>query len=75
MAKASKELLERLHEATATLLLEKVESGEATASEIAQAVKMLKDNGIDSMDPGDGPIGGLKESLSVRLPFTDPTAH
>ena len=78
MAKASKDLLERLHEMTAQHLLDRIESGEATASEIAQAVKMLKDNGIDTSDPGDSPIGGLQDSLSDKLPFTttdDPVAH
>lgn len=78
MGRASNELLEKLHNSVAEHLLEKVESGEATASEIAQAVKFLKDNGIDVSDPGESPIGGLAGSLSKRVPFTDPsdpTAH
>lgn len=73
MARAPTDLLEKLHNATAQLLLDKVESGEATASEIAQAVKMLKDNGIDVSDQGDTPIDGLGQSLSSRLPFSDPS--
>ena len=78
MAKASKDLLEQLHEMTAKHLLERIESGEATASEIAQAVKMLKDNGIDTSDPGDSPLGGVAESLADKVPFTstdDPVSH
>lgn len=73
MAKASNQLLENLHCAIGTHLLEKVESGEATASEIAQAVKFLKDNGIDVADPGNSPVGSLAGALSSKVPFTDPT--
>ena len=76
--KASKDLLERLHEMTTQHLLARIESGEATASEVAQAVKLLKDNGIDTSDPGEGPMGSLKESLADKVPFTstdDPVSH
>lgn len=78
MAKASKELLEKLHEHTAQLLLDRIESGDATASEIAQAIKMLKDNGIDTADPEKTPLGGVASSLSDRVPFSstsDPISH
>jgi hypothetical protein len=78
MAKASKDLLERLHEMTAQHLLDRIDSGEATASEIAQAVKMLKDNGIDTSDSGESPLGGVASSLADKVPFSaagDPTSH
>jgi hypothetical protein len=78
MAKATKDLLETLHGAVAKLLLDKVESGEVTASEIAQAVKMLKDNNIDVSPTGEHPLDHLAGSLSDRLPFSstgDPTVN
>jgi hypothetical protein len=78
MAKATNDLLETLHEAVGTHLLGKIKTGEATASEIAQAVKFLKDNSIDVSDPVGTPIEGLAASLTSRVPFTDPsdpTAH
>jgi hypothetical protein len=75
VAKASKDLLERLHEKTAQHLLDRIDSGEATASEIAQAVKMLKDNGIDTSDPGESPLGGVAESLADKVPFTNTDDH
>lgn len=74
---ASKELLEQLHEAIGTHLLSRIESGEATASEVAQAVKFLKDNGIEAVPTDDNPLGKLTSSVK-SLPFTDPsepTAH
>lgn len=69
--RATNELLEKLHERTAMLLLERIESGEATASEIAQAIKMLKDNGIDTAKPGESALGDVADSLASRVPFTD----
>ncbi len=75
---ASKELLEKLHEMTAQHLLDRIESGEATGSEIAQAVKMLKDNGIETNTGSESPLDGVADRLSDKLPFTstdDATAH
>ncbi|GGX91246.1 hypothetical protein GCM10007160_18430 [Litchfieldella qijiaojingensis] len=77
MSTASKELLEKLHNAVGKQLLERIESGEATASEFAQAVKFLKDNGIEAVPTDDSPLGQLSSSVS-KLPFTnpdEPTSH
>lgn len=48
MAKANNDLLENLHNAVASDLLAKVQSGEATASELSAAIKFLKDNGVEA---------------------------
>lgn len=75
---ASKELLEQLHNAVGEKLLERIESGQASASEFAQAIKFLKDNGIESIPTGDNALGALEGALSTRLPFTetdDVTTH
>lgn len=42
------DLLKQLHTLTITALLDKIKSGEATASDLTVAVKMLKDNGINA---------------------------
>lgn len=77
MAKASNDTLNELHGAVAQHLLDRVYSGEATAAEVGQAVKMLKDNGIEAIPKPHNPLGQLSTSMS-NLPFTDPddvTAH
>lgn len=76
-SKASESLLEELHGTVAKQLLTRIQSGEATAAEFAQAIKMLKDNGIDSEPTKSSPLGQLGSSLD-NLPFTDSddvTAH
>jgi hypothetical protein len=44
--RATDALLGELHDAVARDLLKKVRTGEATAQELAAAIKFLKDNGI-----------------------------
>ena len=61
-------ILEKLHEHTALLLLQKIESGAATAAELSAAIRFLKDNGIECIPTPENPIG----ELASRLPeFTD----
>lgn len=67
---ASEEVLGRLHELVAIELTRRIESGEATAADIAQALKMLKDNNISAIPTGDNGLGQLVGSLKDRLPFT-----
>lgn len=69
---APKELLEALHAAVGEQLLARVRSGEATASDFAQAIKFLKDNGIEAIPTGNNALGALEGALKDRLPFTDP---
>ena len=59
-----KQLIDSLHEAVTQQLLLRVQSGEATASELSVAVKFLKDNGA-SLDVimAESPMASLLEDL------------
>ena len=61
-------LMDVLHEAVTNELLARVQSGEATASELSVAVKFLKDNGA-SLDviTAESPMAGLLESLPFNV--------
>ena len=65
--KADEELLALLHNAVANALVEKVKSGEATAAELAAAIKFLKDNGITAVLAPDSPMRSLVDELD--MPF------
>jgi hypothetical protein len=60
---ATEETLSNLHEKLAKELLRKIESGEATASELSVAVKFLKDNSIEAEFIQDSPIANLLSAL------------
>ena len=62
--KTEKQLMESLHDAVTKDLLMRVQSGEATASELSVAVKFLKDNGA-SLDviTAESPMANLLENL------------
>lgn len=51
----SEEILKNLHDAVGKLLLARVASGEASPSDISNAIKFLKDNGINC-DGGSNPV-------------------
>lgn len=72
---ASKELLEMLHAAVGEKLLARIQSGEATASDFAQAIKFLKDNGIEAIPTGNNALQRLGETLASQLPFTEPSDY
>lgn len=61
------EIMKNLHEALAQELLDRVNSGEATASDLSVVRQFLKDNGIDSVPKKGDPL----ERLSHTLPFTE----
>lgn len=63
------ELLVKLHEATLKAILEKVESGEATAQELNVARQFLQDNGIQSLLESTPEGKGFLEAMG-KLPFT-----
>ena len=69
---APKDLLEALHRVVGEQLLAKIESGQANASDFAQAIKFLKDNGIEAIPTDNNALGALEGSLRDRLPFSDP---
>lgn len=60
---ATEELLGMLHEAVASDLLQKVQSGEATAQELSAAIKFLKDNNVEALAVEDSPLNKLAKSL------------
>lgn len=66
----TEKVMEDLHGAVASSLLDRVQTGEASASELAVAVKFLKDNGIDSNIKPESPL----LNLATSLPFQDPDA-
>ena len=55
--------LELLHENLAVELLNKVKSGEATASEMNVARQFLKDNGIEGLPVDNSPLKALVDEL------------
>lgn len=62
-SKASKELLAALHEAVGKELLDRIRDGGATGADISNAIKFLKDNGIEA-DPAVNPtVSSLASSL------------
>lgn len=61
--KASKDILEALHNAVAVDLLGKIQSGEATAAELSAAIKFLKDNGVEALAAPNSPMGNLLDAL------------
>ncbi len=57
-------ILDELHVSVAKDLLQKVKSGEATASELSVATKFLKDNGADhEVVTSESPMANLLEAL------------
>jgi hypothetical protein len=58
-----KKLLEELHSALVSTLLEKIRAGEATAADFGVARQLLKDNGIDCSPSKGSPMTKLYEIL------------
>ena len=57
-------ILDDLHNSVATDLLNRIKSGEASASELSVAVKFLKDNGaVYDVITAESPIANLLDSL------------
>lgn len=72
MSKATQEALNELHGLVATVLAARLKDGTATAADIAQATKFLKDNGIEvGVVPANSPLGQLQQSVADKLPFPD----
>ena len=60
----NRDILDALHGAVAHYLLNRVKSGEATASELSVAVKFLKDNNANlDVITAESPLANLLESL------------
>lgn len=84
MSRATENQLDGLHELVTSTLIEQIRQYKMGAVKdangvplpmppalLAQAIKMLKDNGIDS------PVRaqGIRDALAGRLPEFDPEAH
>jgi len=63
---ASENELGLLHAAVATHLREKIASGAATASDISNAIKMLKDNSITCIVEEGSELGELSKQLAAK---------
>ena len=61
--KARKEVLEELHGTVAVELLNRIRNGEARPADIANAIKFLKDNGIEGLPVAGSPLGNLVNSM------------
>lgn len=63
MSKASENELGALHGIVARSLAERIASGEATASDYANAIKLLKDNNITCAADENDELAALKNAL------------
>jgi len=63
--KAPQEALENLHSQVARELSDRIATGEASSADMSNAIKFLKDNGIEGLAIQDSPLGHL---INV-LPF------
>ena len=61
--KAPQETLETLHSQVALELSERIASGEASSADMSNAIKFLKDNGIEGLPVQDSPLGQLVNVL------------
>lgn len=66
------QVLADLHTKVAQQLIERIESGQASAAELSVAVKFLKDNGIDADKLTNPALGKLADT--IQLPFDDEEA-
>jgi hypothetical protein len=63
-------VLHKMHRALNRALLARIESGEATAAELAVAAAVLRTNGVISL-PEDDTVEQLRAKTMLSLPFTD----
>ena len=61
--KARKEVLEELHGTVAVELLNRIRNGEARPADMTNAIKFLKDNGIEGLPVAGSPLGNLVNSM------------
>jgi len=60
---ASKEILGDLHSAIAAELLQRVQTGEASAAELSTAIRFLKDNNIEAIAADNDGLTALMKAL------------
>jgi hypothetical protein len=66
----NKQILEAIHSALAQELLQKIQSGDATPSDLSVARQFLKDNGIDATPDASQPM----LNLAKIMPFDEEEA-
>lgn len=64
--KATFDLLEQLHGLLAQEFIDRIKEGKATSGDLAAAVRLLKDNGVDARATDSGELEGR---LAGLLPF------
>lgn len=65
MSAATKELMDLLHGTVAQELLDRIKEKTATAADISNAIKFLKDNGIEAVLGKGGKIDSLARQFPV----------
>ena len=63
MSKAPQETLENLHSQVARELSDRIATGEASSADMSNAIKFLRDNGIEGLAIQDSPLGHLVNVL------------
>lgn len=63
MSSKLEEIFAKIHEALGTELLNRIESGEATAAELSVARQFLNDNSITGIKTENNPLGQLADKL------------
>lgn len=63
MSSKLEEIFAKIHEALGQELLDRIESGEATASELSVARQFLNDNNITGIKTENNPLGQLADTL------------
>lgn len=66
----NKDILEAIHSALAQELLQKIQNGDATPSDLSVARQFLKDNGIDAAPDASQPM----LNLAKIMPFDEEEA-
>lgn len=61
--RATEALLAELHNQTAEYLIERLRSGQATPAEVSNAIRFLKDNGIEAVPEESDAIHRIVNSL------------
>ena len=65
MSKASVDLLDSLHNAVAVELIQRIENGEASSSDLSAAIKLLKDNSITAVIEDNGALSEMEKKLAA----------
>lgn len=65
MTKATPDVMGALHGAIAQQLMHRIQSGEATAADMSNAIKFLKDNGVEADALTNPDVASLAKNFPV----------